>query len=328
MFNFKQLVESLLIVEVFNPSILDGVLNQTKTTQNEWLYKLLKLHSNLFPSIPIDATILTNCFSRALGSYNAKPKANILRDVAPLERIYDVLYTVVQQTKSKFQATTIADFANNSDVKNSGEAIYSSIPSNGPWELKNPDVINAYNALMNERDLLAKAALETYFKKSILQTVNEAVKKRTDVFSRLSVVRTPFGQPFANLLKDALINPEQYASGNKKVTDDFKQIVDDLYFKQIITVGLAAKDFFKKNTGQTAINNADYAKMLNNESGGYTIEDINNMGTKESITLIDSLRSIAEYERKKVGRGERLKFAGQAMSALAGLGGATLYGGQ
>ena len=324
MFNFQQLVESLLF-EVFNPSVLDGVLNQTKKTppQNEWLYELLEKHANEFPSIPIDSKILTNCFNKAIGSYNTKPKANIVRECVPLERIYDVLYNVVQQTKNKFQANSIQAFASNDDIKNFGETAFLNIAK--PWELTNSDVINAYNALMAENDLLAKAALETYYKKSIFQTVNEAVKKRTDVISRLSVVRTPFGQPFANLIKDALLNPEQYASGNKKVTNDFKQIVDDIYFKQIITIGLTAKEFYKKETGQTIVNTADYQNMLNNTNGGFTVEEIQNKGTKEALALIEALRNITEYERKKVGRGERLKFAGQAGSALAGFGGAKLY---
>ena len=317
MFNFQQLVESILL-EAFNPSVLEGIIGQPKqvSSPNEWLYDLLDLHSKLFPSIPIESRALTNCFSSALGTYNSKPKVNIIKNCAPLERVYDVFYKVAQQTKNKIVATSLQEFASNSDIQTAGEAVYANIPQNGPWELTNPDVINAYNVFMAEKDLLAKAALETYYKKSILQTVNEAVKKRTDVFSRISVVRTPFGQPFANLLKDALINPEQYASGNKKVTNDFKQIVDDLYFKQIIAIGLTAKEFYKSVAGQNPSNTINYENMLNNENGGFTVEEIQNKGTKEALALIEALRNIAEYERKKAGRGETIGKAAGALGAL------------
>lgn len=333
MLNFKQLVESFLLEAGYNSIMLQNFLNKSKNRTNGWIYDLLELH-NTTPataSILITQNLLEQCFIQALGGYNAAPKPDIVKTCMPLERIYDAIYTVVKNAKNarlnvnditSLQVTNVTPLGIQI-IKNIKQSIRT---NNGEWKLQNADVIRAYEKLMEQQELIAKAALETYYKKSIIQMINEAVKKRTDVFSRAMSLRNPFGTPFQNLIKDVLINPEAYASGNKKVTNDFKQIVDDLYFRQLILIGTAAKDLYKANSGQQPVNNIDYENMLNNKSGGYTIEDIDNMGTKESLTLINALRDIAEYERKKTGRGERVKYAAQAAGSLASAAGAKLYG--
>ena len=144
----------------------------------------------------------------------------------------------------------------------------------------------------------------------------------------MSIARNPFSAPFQNVIKDVLNYPEQYASGTKKITKDFKEIVDDLYFQSLIKVGINAKNFYASIAQPGKEKDlTEYYKVLTNEQGNYTIGDLMQTKTSEAVDLIAALRSIAAYTKEKVGRGERLKNAGQAASALMGFSGQSLYGG-
>lgn len=319
--DFKALVENLIFEVATIPNVPPG----------NWVYDLINEHENMFLGSTTTSDFnkkFDNCLSQIFRT-PLRPSKNSVKPCLPLERIYDVFVqiaktpTVYSNLKNLSKTTFFAD----SEVEKEGKRILQNIIQQQQWELGDPEVKYAYDALIAENELLAKAALETYFDKSIIETVNQVVKKRTDIFSRLSVIRNPFGSPFLNLIKDALLNPEQYASGNKKITGDFKQIVDDLYFNQVLKIGLTAKNLFKSKFPQQATNSTEYLKMLSNTLGGYTLKEIDSMGTEESLALIQALRDIAAYERKKAGRGERLKFAGQAASAITDFAGASLYGG-
>ena len=317
--DFKALVENLLFEAVNIPNVPAG----------NWVYDLINEHEKLFLGSTTTSDFnqkFDNCLSQIFRT-PLRPSKNSVKPCLPLERIYDVFVQIAKTPTvySNLKNLSKTTFFTDPEVEKEGKRILQNIIQQQQWELSDPEVKYAYDALIAENELLAKAALETYFNKSIIETVNEVVKKRTDVFSRLSVIRNPFGSPFLNLIKDALLNPEQYASGSKKVTGDFKQIVDDLYFNQLLKIGLTAKNLFKSKFSQQTTNSTEYLKMLNNTLGGYTLKEIDSMGTEESLALIQALRDIAVYERKKVGRGERLKYAGQAMSALAGAAGAKLY---
>ena len=332
MLNFKQLVESLLL-ETVGPLTILGAGPRDAT--NGWVYLLLDEHQARFPNatnIPDLNKKVAECFSQTLKN-PPRPSKNSVRACLPLERLYDIFATIRNQT-SYNGALDANSFLANSSVTVAGNGFANAIKNSPDWEVTGITK-TAYDSLINERDLLAKAALETYYSLSILNAVNQIVKKRSDAFTRIASLRNPFTSGFAKLIEDALLNPEQYASGNKKVTNDFKEIVDDLYFKQILQVGITAKTLFLKIFGQTTINNTDYKNFLQNnvmapQSGqkpDYTIKGIDDMSTEESLDLIEALRSIALYERKKAGRGERLKYASQAVGALANFGGASLYGG-
>ena len=330
--NFKKLVRFVLLEAAIPSSI--NLSNGTiiSNTKNEWIYTLLQKHEQLFPGSVTNIANLSQkveqCLTQAT-TVPVRPSKSSVKECLPLERIYDVFVRL--NLRITPPAKDAATFLNNTLVKTEGPKIANitnRFADPSQWVLQNSQVIKSYEDLMADQDLVAKAALSTYNNKSIIEALNEMVKRRTDVLSRLSVVRTPFGTPFANLIKDVLLTPEQFASGSKKVTGDFKQIVDDLYFGQLIKVGIAAKNLFQAGASAsgTAFNATDYENMLNNRNKGYTIKEIEDMGTEESLALINALKDIAEYERKKVGRGERVGQAMSAAGALAGFGGAKLYG--
>ena len=59
----------------------------------------------------------------------------------------------------------------------------------------------------------------------------------------------------------------------------------------------------------------------------YTVGNIMQNPSNEAKRLIEELGKIAQYTKKKTGAGERLKYVGQAASALMGFSGQSLYGG-
>jgi len=330
--NFKVLVENLLI-EAYSPQDLQTILTSSGAaipSTNNWIEDIVELHNKMFSQIDIKQDRLRNCLVNGTTTYNAAPKINTIQDCVPLERLYDIFYSVAKKAK----VTDIKQLA-----KFDGSSFYQTLLTStqngtGTWELQDSNVRKAYDRYMNQFDVLSQAALETYYNNSIIQTINEIVKKRANVFARISAGRSPFGAPFQALIKDILIYPDQYAAGNKKITSDFKQIIDGVYLSQLIRVGLAAKQFYE-TVSQPPINLADYTKFLNNQSIDqstnkpidYTLKGIEAKKTEEAAELLNTLRNIAHYEREKVGRGERLKYAGQAASALMGFSGQSLYGG-
>lgn len=70
----------------------------------------------------------------------------------------------------------------------------------------------------------------------------------------------------------------------------------------------------------------DIDPAIDLENKNYTVNAIIKLKTPEAQKLISLLSKFAEYERTKPGAGERLQYAQQAASALAGFGGAKLYG--
>lgn len=95
-----------------------------------------------------------------------------------------------------------------------------------------------------EIDTLGAAALTTYNNLSIIETVVQIVKKRTNFFDRISNLKS-LSQPFINLIRDIFKFPEQYSSGQKKVSSDYFNIVDNLYVTELFKIALYAKDFFQ-----------------------------------------------------------------------------------
>lgn len=306
--DFKALVETLLL----------------EAPQANWLDELITAHNNTFnTNYTINDKLITD--SLGIVSIQGKPyySKDRIKSVLPVVHILDVLAALRKKLTTPPNGTP--DFIQKVDSLTPDIKQYTA----QPWEVRDPDVSKAYNSLIHDAESIAQAAIETYKDKSIYECLVEIVKKRTDAFKRLSVARNPFSAPFQNIIKDILNYPEQYASGAKKITTDFKEIVDDLYFQSLLKVGIKAKEFYASIAQPGKEKDlAEYYKVLINQQGKFSIGDLIQTKTPEAVDLVTAIRDIAAYTKEKVGRGQRLKFAGQAMSALAGIGGAQLYGGQ
>lgn len=308
--DFKDLVENLLF----------------EAPQPNWLDELITAHNTTFNTKYTDKDkVITDSLS--IVSTQAKPyySKDRIKSVLPVIHILDILATLRKKLTTPPTGlvqdfiTQVASLTPSPDIQQLTAQ---------PWELKDTDVLKAYNALINDAEAVAQAAIETYKDKSIYECLTEIVKKRTDAFKRLSIARNPFSVPFQNVIKDVLNYPEQYASGAKKVTRDFKEIVDDLYFQSLLKVSIKAKEFYASIAQPGKEKDlTEYYKMLTNVQGNLTIRDLMQIKTSEAVDLVAALRSIAAYTKEKVGRGERLKYASQAASSLASFAGATLYGG-
>jgi hypothetical protein len=119
--------------------------------------------------------------------------------------------------------------------------------SNLQWNEYKPQTRNGSEVKRKaekEIDTLGQAALRTYNNLSIVETIVQIVKKRTNFFDRIGNLKS-LSQPFANLIKDIFKFPEQYSSGQKKVSSDYFNIVDNLYVTELFKIALYAKDFFE-----------------------------------------------------------------------------------
>jgi hypothetical protein len=99
---------------------------------------------------------------------------------------------------------------------------------------------------------MAAVALQTFNNLSVLETVKQIVKRRTNILDRLANFKS-LTQPFTNLITDIFKTPEPYSSGAKKVTSDFFNVVDSMYITSIIETAVAAKDFFKADVASKKV---------------------------------------------------------------------------
>jgi len=417
MFNFQQLVSSIIFEE-------EATSNNTLPSQPQpWLNEILKKHNDLFGNTVnlTDAATGNTIFSALKASYASEQTAlsniGIIRLLDFFQQLYDMLPAPKPDTWTKF--------INKINVSTGQIAEFGQQYLNGikqltqdkkiQWDVASGKIRKAWQQAQSAGDKQAAVALNTYNNKSVIDTVQSIVNKRIDVFKRLGRLKGPF-RPFGVLIEDIFKTPELYTSGQKKYTNDF-DAVDDLYIKDLITVALAAKEFYateitnlklqqletsslqkfnkrfkdilnelssaeisagkrrvyipptqqtqsqQTNKEQQKQVNKDvqekvYQKALKDEINRinflwgqpisyntidlqtgektgerttnpdqYTIGNIQKMETTEAANLIKALQSIALYIRKSVGAGERLKYASQAVGALASFGGASLYGG-
>jgi hypothetical protein len=449
----------------FNKAVI-GVLTEqeqdTNTTQvPEWVKTVIDKHNKLFntnlpPENGIPAGIYPFIQDRNVAQKNMPAMQQYIHLIAFFRSLINQLPSR-PPTVSAFY-TQLPD-ADNSEQKKSAEKI-NTLAKKDDWKIEEYDAptAKAYDSWLDEANKLASAALQTYNGDSILGATQKIITKRTSVWDRISRLKSPT-QPFTNLIVDVFKYPEEYAAGRRKVTQDFPDIVDDLYVQNLFRVGLAAKNFFATeiarlktsspqtnnqnqqqagqqpqtpaaaptttNTGgvtrttapvgssgvatrttygnvnaglnlfntylnsiliqegpignfvQTARNwagaqkagmktavqqkdpkafkqvrdkvyqdNTNYMNFVtgkpvqykyvdsdNKDTGGmgatdpkeYTVGKISEMKTQEAINLINALRDIAQYTKKGVGAGARLKYANQAAGALASAAGAKLY---
>lgn len=357
MVNFRQLVESLLLeaytAGVFFPEKFGAVIK--KYNDNA------KIPPNNLPTIDSDAEI-KKFYDEVKGNSISVSTDNLY----PYLDFLNIMCHLVQSVPLSGNKTDFNSFATEvnklSELKISGVIdttttdIISKPPATHPK-------IGAY--LKNLQTRGADALISEYGNNFVIVAVQQIVKKRIDFFTRLSKLKSPV-TPFTNLIYDVFRYPLEYKSGAKKFTSDFKEVdgfyirdlIDialaarDFYGAEITGLKTEGTGVSPDSILETAISNNSnsiagkiaflsgqpmkYKKVDNAgkeidpeielENTNYTVNAIMRIKTTEAQKLVGLLSKFAEYERTKPGAGERLKYATQAASSIAGFGGAKLYG--
>lgn len=134
------------------------------------------------------------------------------------------------------------------------------------WNIEDGNVIRAYNIARAGADRASAVALETFNQSTIFNTIQEMVKRRTNAFDAISHLKSPT-TPFKSLLQDIFKTPEQYLSGQKKITSDWNNIIDGLYVTAICNIALNTKDLFQslvQPPKQETTNTVDKAAIARN----------------------------------------------------------------
>jgi hypothetical protein len=460
MFNFTDIVSNVL-------------LEAAVTGAPDWLNEIIKQHDILFKT-NISENDLQTAFNKSGPGYVAQQEIpnvqSFIRLIAVLNNLYKNSKTNKPTDLATFYSTFPDDINNPKATQNILNDTIKKFNNKSDWTIAKFDsgLADIYDKWLGVADQQAKVALETYNNDYILPATQKIITKRTSFFDRIARLKSPT-QPFTNLIVDVFKYPEEYISGTRKVTQDFPDIVDNLYVTSLFNVGLAAKNFFAaeitrlktENNTNNSQNNPPSQQQTNNQQqqqqqqqtgnqnqqqtqtsqgniprttvprgssgvstrttyanaglnlfdtyfnsvliqegpvgqavqflrnvGGatkaaslspikqfpevfkkvfkdnanlmnfvtgkpvqykrvnangkeisgpgstgttdpknYLIGNISKMETTEAVELIKALRSVAEYTRKGIGAGERLKYAGQAASALMGFSGQSLYGG-
>jgi hypothetical protein len=160
------------------------------------------------------------------------------------------------------------------------------------WVPRDPAISEAWGKLLQGQDKMAAVALQTFNNLSVLETVKQIVKRRTNILDRLANFKS-LTQPFTNLITDIFKTPEPYSSGAKKVTSDFLNVVDSMYITSIIETAVAAKEFFKADVASKKVNpeQADDQNQTNNQNQQQTQTNnlINpNQEFSDSLNLFDT----------------------------------------
>ena len=452
----------------FTDIVSDILLEGEVTGAPKWLNEVIKQHDNLFKTNISDNDLQT-AFNKSGPGYVAQQEIPNIQSFIRLIAVLNNLYKNSKTNKPTDLTTFYNTFPDTGDSKAIQNILTDTIKkfnNKSDWTIAKFDsgLADIYDKWLGVADQQAKVALETYNNDYILPATQKIITKRTSFFDRIARLKSPT-QPFTNLIVDVFKYPEEYISGTRKVTQDFPDIVDNLYVTSLFNVGLAAKNFFAaeitrlktENNTNNSQNNSPPQQQTNNQNqqqtgnqnqqqtqtsqgdisrttvprgssgvstrttytnaglnlfdtyfnsvliqegpvgqavqflrnvGGatkaaslspikqfpevfkktfkdnanlmnfvtgkpvqykrvdangkeisgsdstgttnpenYSIVNISKMETTEAVELIKALRSIAEYTRKGVGAGERLKYASQAVGALASFGGASLYGG-
>lgn len=211
----------------------------------QWLQRIITKHNQLGLGNIDDQTYL-----KAV-NVAFRPNQNRLAD-KELESVYDAarIVDVIEQYKEATKNAKTFDnkilYSTDPEYLKAGDAIASrieQITSSDNWKPETPIVSSVYYKLQDTYDKMGAVALATFDSKSILETVVEIVKRRTNIFDRISNLKSPT-QPFANLIVDIFRYPDEYMSGQKKVSSDFSRIVDNLYVTNLFQIGKATKDFY------------------------------------------------------------------------------------
>jgi len=254
MFKFSDIVVNILL-EVGPSQSSSPASNPPATSNNnnnnnqipQWLQEIFKKHKEIFYAEPTIETI-----NQIFPVVVKRPSESDVTNNMQYVRILDILTRIYDSIKTDKPKDPIG-FLNaikdpNSEGGKTGISILNSIKNITPdkkqtWDILNGEVRNAWNLARAAADKMGAAALSTYNNQSILETTKQIVAKRIKVFDRLVKLKSPT-QPFTNLITDIFKYPEQYIAGQKRVSSDFEQIVDNLYVQNLFKVGLATKEFF------------------------------------------------------------------------------------
>ena len=271
MFDFKDIVTDILLeVETAggapppagNPLQTDDANDQQQqpATAPDWIAKILKKHTDLgFANIQYN-----DPYFKKIVQVVFRPNQNRLAD-KEVEGVYDgvrILDALERFKKSsnnpkqKDPTAGMNSFTNEADKGNNIASEIEKYQSGQQWVPIDSDVSYAWGKVLQGHDKLAAVALQTYNKLSVLETVKQIVKKRTNITDRISSLKS-LTQPFTNLITDIFKTPEPYSSGQKKVTSDFANIVDSLYITDLISVALAAKELFKTEIGSKKLQSTE-----------------------------------------------------------------------
>lgn len=243
MYDFFDLVSNILTEE-------DAATNTgTKTVLQPWLNDILKKHNELFgTTINIDDLSTGNNIITALkASYASEQVA--LQNIEYI-RLLDFFQQLYNQIKDK--PTTWPEFVkavNTDTFAEFGQKYLQSIKdlnqdSRIQWDVADAKIRKAWNQAQTAADKMAAVALSTYNASSVIDAVNKIVSRRIDTYTKVTKLKKFSAiAPFSNLITDVFTNPEQYASGAKKYPSDF-EAADQFYFKDLIGVALAAKEFY------------------------------------------------------------------------------------
>ena len=158
-------------------------------------------------------------------------------------RVFDVLYKLKETYKLKTKDILLA--TKEEDLRSYIEKIINNKNAKN-WtvpESLDPKIQSAYNELAGEANKLGAVALATLNDKSILGAVQEIIARRSNAFASVMALQKP-STPFAGLLEKIFLTPEKYISGQAAVTDDFREVVDDLYIEKIFNIALQTRELY------------------------------------------------------------------------------------
>jgi hypothetical protein len=245
MLNFTNLVESYLI-----EGAVAGAPN--------WLNDIIKQHDNLFKT-NISENDLQTAFNKSGPGYVAQQEIPNIQSFIRVIAVLNNLYKNSKTNKPSDLTTFYNTFGDINDPKATQNILTDTIKKfndKSDWTIAkfDSDLADIYDKWLGVADQQAKVALQTYNNDYILPATQKIITKRTSFFDRIARLKSPT-QPFTNLIVDVFKYPEEYISGTRKVTQDFPDIVDNLYITNLFNVGLAAKNFFAAEITRLKVEN-------------------------------------------------------------------------
>jgi hypothetical protein len=222
---------------------VNNILAEANTAQPDWFQDILNKHKELYNTEVPDDSKLNQLYSIAI----KRPSKQDILQYIEYVRIIDILKLVFNSSTNK--PKDLATFYNEEANSPLGEELEKKISSLTPdkkytWEIQEGTVRAAYNLAKADADKEAAAALKNYDNLSIFEAVLKIIKTRTSIWQRIAKLKSPF-EPFVNLVTDIFKYPEEFEAGQRNVSSDFYEIVDNLYPNSIFKVGLAAKELFE-----------------------------------------------------------------------------------
>jgi hypothetical protein len=209
---------------------------------------------------------------------NKKPTmAEILQNVTDAPELYNPIFAQV--------AKSVSDLPLGSRPLN--------------YQPSHPNVIAAWRTLNSDTEKLAQTAIESLYNENIFEAVSKIIAKRINVFDAIGRLKGG-RRPFSNtLIRPILLKYRNYISlgepgkkinwekaliplyGNwiKKVSGDFKDLVDDVSADNLIRIAIYAGEYYLSLLRKVVIDNEEESQ--NNES--LSFNDYYNFIVSEAI---------------------------------------------